>query len=133
MRHIRVCLAIVCSIGASDLSAQSSTRALASMARYWRCDVQQKWECELPGGCKRLEAERSWVLLDFRASTYQRCDRFGCDKYGMVVKEQSFFTYITLPEHPDAFMKIGLAGFFLDVASVGVSGVNSLGVCAPQK
>ena len=73
-----------------------------------------------------------WLLLDFQLGTYQRCDGLGCDTYAMTVSEKAFFTYIQLPEHPDAFLKMGLAGLFVEVAALGVSTINSLGVCTPQ-
>ena len=70
-------------------------------------------------------------MLDFLTSTYQRCDRFGCDKYDMRVSESGLFTYIQLPEHPDIFLKIGFADYFVEVAALGVSVFNSFGVCKP--
>lgn len=125
-------LLIVVALTPYSVAAQNSNK-LAARGRQWRCDAQQKWGCELPSGCERQDASRVWVLLDFARSTYQRCDRAGCDTYAMKVSEQGLFTYIQLPEHPDTFMKIGLADLFVEVAAQGVSALNSFGTCRPQR
>jgi hypothetical protein len=113
--------------------AQQTPNKLAIQSSQWRCDAEQKWTCELPDGCERQDASTVWVVLDFARSTYQRCDRAGCDIYSMRVSEQGLFTYIQLPEHPDMFMKIGLANLFVEVAAQGVSALNSLGTCKAQR
>ena len=116
-------------------AAQQNTQSsrMAGESRHWRCEPIQKWTCELPDGCEPADPKQTWTLLDFRDRTYQRCDRFGCDKYQMTVTEKGIFTYVNLPDHPDTFMKIGLANYFADVASQGVSVFNSLGVCKVQR
>jgi hypothetical protein len=131
-RHIAGAL-VVLAIAALPGSAQQADGRLASVGRTWRCDVAQKWECELPGGCGLIKPTPSWVLLDFVKRTYQRCDTDGCDAYAMLPHERGIFTYVTLPEHPDMFLKIGLAGLFVEVAARGVSAYNSLGTCKVQR
>lgn len=108
--------------------------ALAKESRHWRCDVTLKAACEPPGGCRPLEAQ-GWILLDFGLKLYQRCDQLGCDKYPMVAREApgGVFTYIQLVDRYDVFMKIGLANMFVDIATVGISPVNSFGVCRPNR
>jgi hypothetical protein len=95
--------------------------------------VEQKWGCELPGGCQRQDASSVWLLVDFGKGTYQRCDRNGCDSYRMNVSVKGTFTYIQLLDHADVFMKIGLADMFVEVAAQGVSTLNSFGTCAPTR
>jgi hypothetical protein len=130
-----LCLTVLALTGPSLVAAQNSPPVgrTAREARHWRCDAIQKWTCELPTGCQALKAEIVWTLLDFRDRAYQRCDRFGCDKYSMTVSERGLFTHLNLPDHPDAFMKVGLANYFAEVAVQGVSVTNSLGVCKIQQ
>lgn len=120
-------------LSAVGIFAQSAPAGrLASQGRHWRCEPKQKWECELPTGCRPLDGEPSWVLLDLATSTYQRCDRFGCNKYSMLVQERGLFAYVTLPDHPDMFLKIGSSNYFIETASIGVSAINSMGTCRVQ-
>ena len=122
---------------AATAAAKPVVTARGSESRYWRCDVQQKWECQLPGGCRKLDVTPSWVLLDFLQLTYQRCDGTGCDKYTMVAHERTvgafITTYVTLPNHPDVFFKIAAFGHFVDVASLGPSATTSMGSCRALK
>ena len=118
----------------SDVARSGAASELADTSLQWRCEVQQKWECELPGGCRELEIRAgSWLRLDLRRSTYERCDGFGCDSYDAIVSQEGLFTYARLRGRPDVFLKVGLAGLFVDVAAAGVSSINSLGVCTPDE
>ena len=105
---------------------------LAAQSPEWRCETERKWECQLPFGCEELDPTRVWVDINFSEGTYQRCDDGGCDAYRITVTERGLFTYIRLDEHPDTFMKIGLASYFVEVATRGISPINSFGVCRPS-
>lgn len=140
VRISRIATAILFVVGSAlTTSTAQTTPTLLAQGRHWRCDVIQKWECELPTGCKPALGEPIWLLLDFRDLIYQRCDRFGCDKYAMQVRDVPVngsalvFTYVSVPQRPDMFLKIGLAGYFIDVAALGVSAMNSMGTCGVQK
>ena len=133
MNHFLAVSTLVAAVISPSIDAQPSPSKLATRSQQWRCDADQKWGCELPGGCERQEASKVWVLLDFARSKYQRCDRAGCDTYTMKISEKGMFTYIQLPDHVDTFMKIGLADMYVEVAALGVSALNSFGTCKPQR
>jgi hypothetical protein len=133
LRRLLRTLVVVGLVTQAPVGAQGAV-AMGQRSRHWRCDATQKWVCELPGGCtKDVAAETTWVLLDFQERTYQRCDRFGCDKYPAQMSERSVFTYVQATGRPDMFLKVGLADGFLDVAAQGTSAYTSLGYCKPQR
>ena len=118
---------------------QTATRAtqdaaIEARSPRWRCEVEKKWECDVTFGCQGVAASDSvWMALDFPEKTYQRCDAVGCDSYPMEVVERGSFTYVRVPDRPGVFLKIGLADMFVDVASLGVSTMNSFGTCRPLR
>lgn len=119
---------------AAQLSAQTPASQRGAQSRYWACDVRQKWVCEMPDGCRPIAASpgSDWYALDFAARIYQRCNKFdGCATYAMTVTEKLGTTYITLPDHPDVFLKIAALNGFVDVAALGSSAYSSLGTCGP--
>jgi hypothetical protein len=121
---------------AAPAAAQAAAIQRGAVSRYWHCDVRQKWECELPDGCRPIAVspDSDWYVLDFAGKVYQRCNKFdGCGTYPMTVTEQLGTTYITLPDHPDVFLKIAALNGFVDVAALGSSAYNSLGTCRPIK
>lgn len=126
-----VTIALALSVLSLTQAQTANTPKHADRSATWRCAAEQKWGCELPGGCERQDATKVWMVVDFAKRTYQRCDRNGCDSYAMTPTEKGVFTYIRLRDHPDVFMKMGLADLFVEVVSQGVSTLNSFGTCAP--
>jgi hypothetical protein len=106
---------------------------LRDRSQRWKCQAEQKWLCEPPDGCKRVDASRVWLTLDFRSNTYHRCDSQGCDEYRMTATQRGIFTYAELVGHPDTFLKIGLGDSYVEAVSEGVSVFNTFGTCTPQK
>ena len=99
----------------------------------WQCEVSSKMNC-MYGKCEpgAMASGRQWMVLDFTANTYARCDQKGCDVYRASRASSGAFTVVELPGR-GSFIKMSNDGSaFVDTATVGVGVVLSFGTCRQQ-
>jgi invasion protein IalB len=115
----------------SDTAPPSQLSGKASMNErwpIWRCDVHSRVICA-GGVCETVAVAPSWILFDFAAATYSRCDPKGCDAYQFVAIADNMFTSLYVPGRPVMFKAINDGSHFTEVALLGLSIFNSFGVC----
>lgn len=105
-------------------------RPLSARAARWRCNVEKRNQYA-DGQCEAGSTQAGWMLLDLSERTYARCDARGCDRYSASVSTGGVFTSVQL-DGRSMFLKVVNDGSqFVDVATLGVSAIVSVGRCAP--
>jgi hypothetical protein len=102
-------------------------RPLADRASRWRCDIAKRFICT-SAGCRQGRSGGTWVLLDFRDGSYQRCDAKGCDRYALLYTAGGIYT--TASGGLEIFLKVLNDGSeFLESLAAGTSAFLGYGRC----
>lgn len=93
-----------------------------------RCYPLEKYFCERGAGCKTIPP-LTWVVVDFTANTYSRCDRNGCDTYSVEVSKSGMFL-VAVHVQSGSVIKISADHTkFIEVVTLGTSSYTSFGNC----
>lgn len=112
-----------------DRTLDLQRRSLDQRAARWRCEPASLVHCS-GRGCEPAQPS-VWVLLDFGAKTYERCDQRGCDRYPIVITVSGIYTVVTL--QGGAFLKaLNDGSEFVDVASSGTALLANFGRCTME-
>ncbi len=118
---------------AGDRLLELAQRGLTARAPAWRCDVSARFICSI-SGCERGTGWAVWLLLDFTASRYERCDAKGCDAYELQHWASGVYTTASPGAYRGHYLKVLNDGSeFVESASLGTTAVTSFGRCAPTR
>ena len=113
-----------------DRLTKLAEQPLYERALRWICAPSRREVCS-KNGCTGNPAAVT-VKLDFRESTYSRCDEKGCDKYGLEFTSGGIFTTCS-PHGSDAVMKVVNDGSeYMEVTTLFLAAHVNFGTCRPD-
>ena len=102
----------------------------SALAETWRCDATRAVTCA-DGACNPGNPT-IWLLVDFDAATYSRCDDKGCDLYPLNAMVSGVF--INASYNPGAFFKaLQDASQFIEVVTQQLQTITYFGACRIQQ
>jgi len=108
---------ILCALLASPAAAETMT-----------CRITAKHSCDPASGCRSI-LPGVWNVLDVTRHTYARCDARGCDTYDASFSRSGAFIVIDIPTRGMVAKVAADRSSFLEVATLGMTALNSFGAC----